>query len=180
MRLENEERIIQEAKKNKEMFSALYKHYVSQIYYFLLARIKDKELAEDLTSITFAKALRYLDKYEAGNFRAWLYRIANNSLIDHVRKESRVSQEDEQVLDYFHNHDEQEEHDDRLDKEMQLERVKIALKELPESYQTILSLRFFSDLGNQEIAKIIECKENNVAVKIHRGLKMLTKVINNA
>lgn len=182
MALADEERIIREAREDKEKFSVLYEHYVSQIYYFLLSRIHNEDLAEDLTSMTFAKVLEKLHKYNTGNFRAWLYRIANNTMIDYIRKNKRLVNEEDDALEFFANQTPSEELslDDELDRKMQLNRVKLAIAELPDEYQEILNLRYFSDLSNKEIADSLDCRENNVAVKLHRGLKKLNDILNNA
>ena len=182
MVLADEERIIQAAKENKEKFAVLYEHYVSQIYYFLLSRIRNQELAEDLTSMTFAKVLEKLDRYDTGNFRAWLYRIAHNTMIDHIRKNKRIVNEEDKVLEYFSNKNQNEEKsiDDKIDKDMQIGRVKLAIAKLPENYQQVLNLRYFSDLSNKEIAISLKCRENNVAVKLHRAIKKLNNILNNA
>lgn len=182
MVLADEERIIREAIEDREKFAALYQHYVSQIYYFLLSRIHNEELAEDLTSMTFAKVLEKLHKYNTGNFRAWLYRVANNTMIDYIRKNKRIVNEEDDTLEFFanQNQDEEESLDDVLDKKMQLARIKTAIADLPDEYQEILNLRYFSDLSNKEIAEALDCRENNVAVKLHRGIKKLNNLLNNA
>lgn len=179
MALENEERIIQQAKKDKEKFAVLYEHYVSQIYYFLLSRIRNEELAEDLTSMTFAKVLEKLHKYKTGNFRAWLYRIANNTMIDYIRKNKRVVNEENRVLDYFinQNDNDSKDLDDELDKGMKVEFLKRYIDKLPKKYQEVINLRYFSYLNNDEIAKVLKCKTNNVAVRLHRAIKKLKNLL---
>ncbi|HPL92748.1 MAG TPA: RNA polymerase sigma factor [bacterium] len=176
-KLANEEQLIREAQADQSKFSLLYRHYFEQIYYFLLAKIRNEADAEDLTAITFAKALNNLKKYKEGNFRAWLYRIANNSFLDFVRKENRISHDEDQMMNLEDTHS--EDASETVDKAIMLDKVKSVMKTLPEKYQNVLSLKYFSDMSNGEIAEMLNCRENSVAVQLHRGVKMLTELLNN-
>lgn len=176
-KLANEEQLIREAQLDQSKFSLLYQHYFEQIYYFLLAKIRNEADAEDLTAMSFAKALNNLKKYKEGNFRAWLYRIANNTFLDFVRKENRISHDEDQMMNLEDT--KSEDVSEAVDKAMMLDKVKKVMQTLPEKYQTVLSLKYFSDMTNGEIAEMLECRENNVAVQLHRGVKMLTDLLNN-
>ena len=68
-------------------FDALYTQHVDAVYRYLYRRTYDRDLAEDLASITFMKAMESIRSFDPsrGVLRAWLYRIARNSLIDHFR-----------------------------------------------------------------------------------------------
>ncbi len=176
-KLANEEQLIREAQLDQSKFSLLYQHYFEQIYYFLLAKIRNEADAEDLTAMSFAKALNNLKKYKEGNFRAWLYRIANNTFLDFVRKENRISHDEDQMMNLEDT--KSEDVSEAVDKAMMLDKVKKVMQTLPEKYQTVLSLKYFSDMSNGEIAEMLECRENNVAVQLHRGVKMLTDLLNN-
>jgi RNA polymerase sigma-70 factor (ECF subfamily) len=176
-KLANEEQIIREAQLDQSKFSLLYQHYFEQIYYFLLAKIRNEADAEDLTAMSFAKALNNLKKYKEGNFRAWLYRIANNTFLDFVRKENRISHDEDQMMNLEDT--KSEDVSEVVDRSIMMEKVKEAMKTLPDKYQTVLSLKYFSDMSNGEIAEMLECRENNVAVQIHRGVKLLTELLNN-
>lgn len=176
-KLANEEQLIREAQFDQSKFSLLYQHYFEQIYYFLLAKIRNEADAEDLTAMSFAKALNNLKKYKEGNFRAWLYRIANNTFLDFVRKENRISHDEDQMLNLEDT--KSEDVSEVVDKSIMLDKVKKAMQTLPEKYQTVLSLKYFSDMTNEEIAEMLNCRENNVAVHLHRGIKMLTDLLNN-
>src|SRR2546427_3211545 len=77
-------------------FGQLYDRHVSAVYRYVYYRVRDDAEAEDLTSDVFMKALRAIPRYEPRQaFLAWLYRIARNAVIDHVRRGTRqVSFED--------------------------------------------------------------------------------------
>ena len=80
-----------------EAFAALYMRYFDRVYGYLRMSLRDRHEAEDLTQQVFLKALDHLDTYELApdrSFRPWLFRIARNLLIDHVKKHRPTLLED--------------------------------------------------------------------------------------
>jgi len=67
-------------------FIALYERYVGRIYAYCLARLGDREAAEDATSKVFIKALAALGRYEDVLFADWIFRIAHNVVVDARRR----------------------------------------------------------------------------------------------
>lgn len=78
----SDEQLAARAQHDPNAFAPLYQRYVRPIYAFCFQRLGTRELAEDATSQTFVKALAALPGYRAGSFRAWLYTIAHNVVID--------------------------------------------------------------------------------------------------
>ncbi len=66
-------------------FNRLVEHYQTSIYNAALRMVGDPAIAEDITQDTFVSAFRALHTFSAGNFRAWLFRIATNACRDHLR-----------------------------------------------------------------------------------------------
>ncbi len=78
------------AESRHEAFDALYTAYKSRIYSFLLRLLGDPELADDVTQDAFTKAYQALPSLERGTrVLPWLYRVANNAGIDHIRRRRR-------------------------------------------------------------------------------------------
>lgn len=78
---------MERAPRDPEAFAGVFTRYHPEIERFLLARTNgDHTLAEDLTSQTFARAWVAHDRFTPGSERGWLYQIARNLLIDHLRK----------------------------------------------------------------------------------------------
>lgn len=78
----SDEQLAVRAQRDPAAFAPLYRRYVTAIYAFCFQRLGNRELAEDATSQTFVKALAALPGYRSNAFRAWLYAIARNVVID--------------------------------------------------------------------------------------------------
>ena len=173
MDLVKERELVEKAKDSLAAFDKLYEYYLPRIYGFILNRCGINEIAEDVTSQTFIKAMLKIKtyKFKGYTFGAWLYRIAHNNLMDYYRKNPNVEVLEPNLF----------ESTDRADFEAEkFERQKIileALKKLPGQYQQVLSLKFFEELTNEEIADVLGCKKETLAVKLHRSLKALRKVL---
>jgi RNA polymerase sigma factor (sigma-70 family) len=74
------------ARRNPTAFAGLYERYVDDIFRFCQRRLRNREAAEDATSQTFFKALHRIDSFHGGSFRAWLFRIAHNTVVDQYRR----------------------------------------------------------------------------------------------
>lgn len=171
-----ERQLIKKAQENVAAFEELYNHYLPKIYGFLLNRTGQKELAEDLTSEVFAKALANLAKYDdrGAPFAAWLFKIARNTLIDFSRKKKEI------LTDAIESYEPAPNHPgtgaiSNLEGDERRALIRKAMKRLPEKYQTVLSLKFFEELTNDEIAEIVGCQKNAVAVRVHRSLRLMRK-----
>jgi RNA polymerase sigma-70 factor (ECF subfamily) len=80
------------AESQRDALDALYTAYKSRIYTFLLRFLADPELADDVTQEAFTKAFTALPKLERGTkVLPWLYRVASNTAIDHVRRRKRFT-----------------------------------------------------------------------------------------
>ena len=70
-----------------EAYGQLYDHYVSGVFRFIYYRVSSQQLAEDLTSETFVRALRAIQRFnwQGKDFGAWLTTIARNLVADHFK-----------------------------------------------------------------------------------------------
>jgi RNA polymerase sigma-70 factor (ECF subfamily) len=83
---ESDETLAIRARGDASALTALYLRYVDAVYSYFRLRVGDAELAEDLTSQTFTQMLEALPRFRAERFRAWLFVIAHNVLVDAQRR----------------------------------------------------------------------------------------------
>ena len=96
-----EERLLVEAAQaDPSKFDALYELHFERIYFFIVSRVHDRAIAEDLTSEVFHEALANLSTYEwrGTPFSAWLFRIASNAIADQYKRSNREQQADDNTL----------------------------------------------------------------------------------
>lgn len=156
-------------------FETWYHEHRPAVYRFVRFRVATREVAEDVTSTVFMKALRSYHRYDASRAspRTWLLRIARNTITDHLRRLKRrgslhvsLDRAPDLVSDV-------PSQDERVLREERIQRILNAARELKKSDQEILSMRYGSGLDNPEIADALGISTNAVAVRLHRALKRL-------
>lgn len=170
MTKEREKELIQKSKDNIKHFRAVYEFYLPKIFGYCINRLPNRDIAEDITSKVFFDAVKQIERYESRDdvrFGAWLYRIAHNKIVDHIRQEMKRPQSE---LNELIGSDEPDHYHTAIVSEAQVKVAKV-LSTLPPRYQQVLSLRFYSELDIAEIAQVMEIKENNVSVLLHRASK---------
>ena len=177
MELEHEQELVERAREDDAAFVTLYDFYFPKIYAYVYKRCGHQQTAEDVVSIAFTKVFTGLGTYDAksGSFKAWVYRIATNVLIDHYRKQGRRPKEAEIPEGYDIEHKDAERADDRVDRKIDRGRIEHVLKQLPEKDQEVLQLKFFAELSNIEIAQALGISANNAGVRVYRSLKAFKK-----
>lgn len=158
---------------DKEAFGHLYDHYFLQIFKYLLIRSDNREDAEDMTETVFMKAWEHLPRFggkkKERNFRAWLFRIAHNTVVDYYRTRKHYS-----PLETVSQTGSSEREPERVALEKEdSRRIIRAIKRLDETSQKVIVSRFISALSNKETALSIGISENNVRVIQFRALKKI-------
>jgi len=137
-----------------------------------LRRTGDRSLAEDVTSSTFEKALRHLQSHgwEGTSYRAWLYLLASQQVIEHHRRNQRYIALSDNT---------QAEIDIEKEAEITLQWAYItqAMGELSQDDQEIITLRLIERLSNTETAEFLRCSPQNVSVRLYRALGRLRKIL---
>lgn len=170
-KLQKELEWIQLAKSDPRHFAPLYEKYHEQIFRYIFQRMDDKELAFDVTSQVFYKALQNIKKYEFRGvpFGSWLYRIAKSELNQAFRNNyarRTINIEKTHVATFMEVFKEEE---NILNKKRLLK----ALEQLKDTDVQLIEMRYFEDRPYKEIGDILTITENNAKVKTFRALEKL-------
>ena len=158
----------------EKSFLDLYESCSDAVFRHCYYRVHDRELAKDLAQEAFMRVWNALRQgTQIDNQKAFLFRTANNLIIDHYRKKKESSL-DVLAEDGFDPAGDDHEH--VADAALAREALE-AVHELDESYRTIILMRYVSDLSIGEIAEAIGESENVVSVRIHRAIKKLQKIL---
>lgn len=147
-----------------------YKHKIFSYLYYRCGR--NKEIAEDLTSEVFLKALEKFYTFKKdSSFQSWIYAIAHHHLIDYFRKESGKETVDlEEVDNLLMAEDDVK---SALTRRVAAEEVEMLLSHLSDEEREILLLRYHDDLPMKDIAESVGKPEPTIRVTIHRALMKL-------
>lgn len=183
MDLKEEEKLIRAAQKTKGgpnlPFGQLYKAYAPRVKKFFLKRLGDEEVAQDLTSQVFEKALGGLNsfRWQGVPFSAWLFRISRNLFFDYLRagkgKWKVPIEEMPHLKGDFPTQFEE------LKQTQENELLNQALIQLPPREREIVYLKFYEGLTNRGIAKITKLSETNVGTILYRTLRQLREDLRN-
>ncbi|MDO4574573.1 MAG: RNA polymerase sigma factor [Planctomycetia bacterium] len=155
-----------------EMFERWVAEYRRPIFGYLLSLVRDGSLADDLTQETFFKAWKHRARYqEQGTARAYLFRIADRTLLDYRRKK-KENVYDDAAWECFsdENPDPSPPPGEKLQLREEIRRLRETMGYLTEPQRRVLSLRYFSQLKFSEIAEVLELPLNTVLSHARRGL----------
>lgn len=159
----------------EEQFLRVYEKHNDAIFRYCYFRLYNREKAKDLTQEAFMKAWVYLQEGNTiENLRAFIYRVANNLIIDYVRKKKESSLEALEESGFSPSTDGQHTENQRIDGIFLQETLNL----LDEEYRDVVYMRYIEELAPREIAHILNESVNVVSVRIHRGLKKLKLLMN--
>jgi RNA polymerase sigma-70 factor (ECF subfamily) len=171
MAADRERTLVVRAREDCAAFAELYDFYLPRIYGFIYRRVQDRCVAEDLTSMTFQRALENVRRSDFRNdsFGGWLYRVASNAVVDHVRRDRRYvsmgNLEDGEVPGDLAL--------DAMAAALDRDQLQHALLGLSNTHREVLVLRFYDDLDVPEICAVLGCSREALAVRLHRALRAL-------
>lgn len=159
------ERLVTDAQRGDAWaFGMIFDHYHESIYRFIASRVNRPSDAEDLTQLVFVKALEALPRYEVRGipFGGWLFRLARNAVIDHVRTRHDHAELDS-ITEWTHG---DAGPDEIAVVRQELDAVGAALAALTDEQREAITLRFFAGLSARETADAMGKQEGTV-----RGLQ---------
>ena len=171
----DEKALITQAKDgNADAFGMLYEIHAGEIYQFLYAHLTNVNDAEDITLDVFIHTWQALPTYDDRGlpFRAFLFKVARNKLIDHFRQVKHTHPLNEEMMDVNRPNPEEE-----TLQSAERKKMRNILGQLHKDYEQVLILRFFSGLNAQEIARIMARSEAAIRVLQFRALQSMKKLL---
>ena len=178
--------LVKRAQKNgdSKAFNELMSRHRDPVFFMLLERVNDEELAKELTIEAFGKAFNKIHLYTPKfAFSTWLYTIARNNMIDHLRKKKVSTISIDKVNDSNNDTKIFQIPSENLNPEKQLEkkqRIKILrniVEKLKPTYRTLVKLRYFKEYTYDEISVEMDIPLGTVKAKLFRAREQLFSVL---
>ena len=167
---------------NPKSFEVLIQKHKNKIYAFILSKIRNKDLAEDIFQETFIKVINSLQKgkyNEEGKFLPWVMRIANNLVIDYFRKAKKMRTNaptnDFDIFDILQ--DGERNIEDNLVNDQVHKDLRKLIEYLPEDQKEVLKMRYYAELSFKEISESTGVSINTALGRMRYALINLRKLI---
>jgi RNA polymerase sigma-70 factor (ECF subfamily) len=153
-----------------EMLGVLFDRYQLPLFNFYLKLTGDRTVSEDLVQEVFFRMLKYRQSYRPETpFRAWMYQIARNARVDHLRRRRPETQWEPEMSPTVAPAD-------TAQQSQESALLHRALMRLAEDKREVLVLSRFQDLKYEEIAQLLGCEIGTVKTRVHRALKELREI----
>jgi len=147
--------------------------YIQRVLYI------SKEDAEDILQEVFLKAYRNIQGYDSRySFSSWIYRIAHNEAVSFLRKK-KITVTNTEKIDIFDRIASDEDVEGAFLKDLESREVRDILSKLETRYREVLVLRYFEEMGYNEISQVLHISSGTVASLINRGKKKFKILVQN-
>lgn len=167
---------------DEKALAILLKTHQKKIFSFIMIRVKNRALAEDIFQDAFCKAIDCIRKgkyNEEGKFLPWIMMIANNLCMDHFRRNKRmpviVDSDGKDILNLMKFAEENKE--DGMMRDQSVKHIKEMVELLPADQKEVLILRHYADLSFKEIAEMTGTNINTALGRMRYALLNLRKMI---
>ena len=171
----SDNRLMEEVRDEKvERLAILFERQHIMLYNFFLRLTGNRGISEDLVQDVFFRILKYRKTYRSqSKFTVWMYQIARNTHIDHLRKQKQEVPLEEQF-------EETESHEvdtvERMVGEVDVELLRKALDKLPIRKREILVLSRYQEMKYKDIAQLFSCSVGTIKAVVHRAIKDLRRI----
>ena len=156
-------------------FEILLNRHKNRVFAFIMSKIKNKDISEDIFQDTYVKVVNSLQKgkyNEEGKFLPWVMRIAHNLVIDYFRKQKKMhmirSNSEFDIFDVIK--DNEINIDEKLIKDQVFYDLKSLIELLPVDQKEVLKMRYFEELSFKKIAQIIDVSINTALGRMRYAL----------
>jgi RNA polymerase sigma-70 factor (ECF subfamily) len=176
--------LVDRSRVDPSAFGELYDFYMPRNHGFVARRLADRAAAEDVTAMTFERALTAVrgDGFRNESFGGWLYRVAANAVVDHVRRSRRDVPMGRRATDAGPlDEADATVGDERAERAfaaaLDRDTLRRALARLSDGHRRVIVLRFLDGLEAEELAVVLGCSRSTAAVKLHRALRAMRTAV---
>lgn len=145
----------------------IWSDFNNELYFFILKKVKNKDVTNDIFQNTFLKIHKNLFKLKKEEkVKSWVFQIARNEIVNHFNKESIYTEES------------------NINKEIPLQKYQHIccfdkfINDLPEIYKQVMELIYIKGQKQKDVAKELEISLENVKTRIKRAKDVLKKKFN--
>lgn len=156
-------------------FETLLNRHKNRVFAFIMSKIKNKDISEDIFQDTYVKVVNSLQKgkyNEEGKFLPWVMRIAHNLVIDHFRKQKKMymirSNNEFDIFDVIK--DNSINIDDKLIRDQIFNDLRSLIDLLPVDQKEVLKMRYFEELSFKKIAEYFDISINTALGRMRYAL----------
>jgi RNA polymerase sigma-70 factor (ECF subfamily) len=166
---------LDEQREKESRLAGLYEEYFDKIAHYIYVRIGDRNEAEDLAGDVFLKALESLKSYKERGIpmQAWLFRIAHNVSVDHLRKKGKLTSVPIEELTIVNG----ENPASVAETSMEIERVREAMERLTPQQREVIQLRIFCSLSSKDVGAILHKSDGAVREMQRAAVERLRRLL---
>ena len=160
---------------DNKSFEILLNRHKNRVFAFIMSKIKNKDLSEDIFQDTYVKVVNSLQKgkyNEEGKFLPWVMRIAHNLVIDHFRRQKKMqmvrSNNDFNIFDVIK--DNKINPDEKLIKDQIFNDLNSLVDKLPKDQKDVLKMRYYEELSFKKIAEHFDISINTALGRMRYAL----------
>ena len=166
---------------NEKAYTTLLSRYRNSVFHAMYKMVNNRDDADDLTLEAFGKAFRKLPTYAPNYaFSTWLFKIAINNCIDHIRKKRlKTLSMDDTILpdsdrEFSHNiRDYEPDPEQMMMHDQKLTHVRRMVQRMNIKYRTMIELRYYEELSYEEIAQELHLPLGTVKAQLFRAKEIL-------
>jgi RNA polymerase sigma factor (sigma-70 family) len=170
---------------DQKAYAELMERYREAIYFMLLKMVNNKDDAEDLTIEAFGKAFKRLAQYTPQfAFSTWLFKIATNNCIDHIRKkriraisiDQGYTSDDGDTIEISIK-DSILDPAEMMQKEERIKKMRTIVDKLKPRYRKLVEMRYFDEMAYEEIAEQLSLPLGTVKAQLFRAREFLFQMM---
>ena len=163
---------------NEEAFQTLFRSYYGRVHAFVLGRISDAQLAQEIAGDVFFEVWRSAERFRGeSRVSSWLFGIAHYRCLAALR-ERRAAKRSKVIptgADYLHAVPDASHGPERIDSREELQMVMDEIERLPENYRAVAELALVEGLSHDEIANRLGIRPDNVRTRVSRARAQLRR-----